>query len=988
MRCPDCAYQNSSTARFCENCGTALINHCPKCGEPARIDAHYCGFCGHAFIQSPQLHSPLIAARPAEPKIPVVDEFGEGSEYHASVKINASADPREKPKQKSTLNDGARKIVTILFADIVGSTSIAERLDPEEWKEIVTGAHKHMAEAIYRYGGTIAQLQGDGVLAFFGAPITHEDDPLRAVRAGLDIQQSIHHYEQNLHGYIDRFQVRIGIHTGAVVVGLIGDELHREYLAIGDAVNLAARLQSEARAGRVLVSETTARLVKDRYGLNPLGKRVLKGKSKPVHVFEVQAPIQGIAPNHHPARFSSPLVGRQNELSGLSKAFSALQTGSGQIVLVSGEAGIGKSRLVEEARNVMVDSGKLPGFCWLTGRALSYGTTLSYWTIIQLIKDDLCLSDGDPETRIKVSLRRRVKELMAEDSGEIIPYLFHLLGAELEGAPAQQLSALDGETRKFHLKIAIREYFRGLSLLKPLVLVFEDFHWADPSTLAAVESLMALTDRHRIMLLLLMRPERDHGSWRIKLQAETDYEHRYTEIVLKPLSQDEQDRMVVNLTQSVNFPDHLRQLILDRSEGNPLFIEELVQSLMEQEVLDTAAGQSQIMKPIPDPAIPETLIGLLLARIDRLSDELRRTLQLASVIGKSFLYKILEAICQDQKLLDDQLAQLQRLDLIKERTRQPELEYIFKHSLTQEAAYLTLRVDQRKEMHFLVAQALENIFPERTQEFCGFLAYHYLNSGQIQNAAAYLFLAGRNAMDRGAYLEASQNLSQALPLFQGEDEERRWQILLDLDEIYGILGDQEERLMIIQHILEIAQASGDEHRIAEAFYHKASYESMKGQFGLELESHLRSLAAAKRSGNKRIEALVYGMMTICYSNLGELKRAEQSAKNALRSARKLSNKAILVRNLNNVAVFYQNSGDHARSIQILQEHVSINRRLSNQYGEALGLLNLGFSYTSLGLFQLAVESLQRSIEILEKMEAQRMLSYGQVKPGVMSASDR
>ena len=352
----------------------------------------------------------------------------------------------------------------------------------------------------------------------------------------------------------------------------------------------------------------------------------------------------------------------------------ALQAGVGQIVLVMGEAGIGKSRLVEETFKAFAESEQLREICWLTGRALSYGMTLSYWSIIQMLKDDLGLSDGDPETRVKVALRRRLIELLGGRSSEIAPYLSHFLGLELEGEPARRISSLDGETLKHQTILAIREYFRCLSQLKPLVLVFEDFHWADPSSLEAVESLMALTNRYPILVLMLARPERDHGSWGIKLQAETDYEHRYWEIHLKPLSLDEQSRMMDNLIQSANIPDLLRELVFDRSEGNPLYMEELVHNLMEQDILELISEQWRITRQIPELAIPETLQGVLLARIDRLSDDLRQTLQLASVIGKSFLYRILEVICQNQNMLDDQLAQLQRLELIKEKTRFPEME--------------------------------------------------------------------------------------------------------------------------------------------------------------------------------------------------------------------------------------------------------------------------------------------------------------------------
>ncbi|HEY4720811.1 MAG TPA: adenylate/guanylate cyclase domain-containing protein, partial [Anaerolineae bacterium] len=340
--------------------------------------------------------------------------------------------------------EGERKPVTILFTDIVGSTSLAEKLDPEEWKEIVSGAHERVSEAVYRYEGTIAQLLGDGVLAFFGAPITHEDDPIRAVHAGLDIQRSIEEYSQQLKGYVDNFQLRVGINTGTVVVGSVGSDMHMEYLAIGDAVNLAARLQSAAEPGHVLISEATERMVKAVFDLRALGEIVVKGKADPIRVFEVVETKVRPTSGRGIEGLASPLVGRDEELVVLREALNQLIAGHGQIVAVLGEAGIGKSRLVEEARNERAGMQ----LRWLEGRALSYGQTLSFWAINQLIKDDLGLSDADPEARIKVVLRKRVNALFGDRAADLLPYLAHLIGVQLDDESAQRVQQLDGETLK------------------------------------------------------------------------------------------------------------------------------------------------------------------------------------------------------------------------------------------------------------------------------------------------------------------------------------------------------------------------------------------------------------------------------------------------------------------------------------------------------------------------------------------------------------
>ena len=402
MNCAHCGFSNDADAEFCENCGLALVRVCGQCGSPVKPGARFCKKCGAAVTGPGSL---------------VSEQTGDADRRQRLAALQQAAPQalRDKIRASSAQYEGERKPVTILFSDIVGSTALAEKLDPEEWKEIVSGAHQRVSEAVYRYEGIIAQLLGDGVLAFFGTPVTHEDDPLRAVRAGLDLQQAISDYAGQLRGYVDNFQLRVGISTGTVVVGQVGSDLHTEYLAIGDTVNLAARLQSAAEPGKVLISESTARLVKSAFELEALGEITVKGKAQPIQVFEVIERKVAPASGRGLEGLRSPLVGRDRELATLEAALAELAAGRGQIVSLLGEAGIGKTRLVEEGRRAH------PRLRWLEGRALSYGQALSFWSIMQLVKNDLGLSDADPEARLKVALRRRVKTLFGEQADESLP---------------------------------------------------------------------------------------------------------------------------------------------------------------------------------------------------------------------------------------------------------------------------------------------------------------------------------------------------------------------------------------------------------------------------------------------------------------------------------------------------------------------------------------------------------------------------------------
>ncbi len=402
--------------------------------------------------------------------------------------------------------DGERRPVTILFTDIAGSTAIAERLDPEEFREVVAGAQQRVIQTVTRYEGTIAQLQGDGALAFFGAPIAHEDDPARAVHAALDIQAAIADYARKLGGLVDDFAMRAGVHTGEVVTGDLGNEQYAEYTAMGDAVNLAARLQSAAGPGKVLLSETTARLVRQQFELTEPREITVKGKHAPVTVCEVVRPRIGARGPRGLLVMRSPLVGREAELAMLTAALEGLCQGHGGVVALLGEAGVGKSRLVGEAHAWARDHACQPPR-WLEGRALAYGAGLSYWTIAQLLRTDLGLSDGDPEVRIRVALRRRLNALSIGEAAaaELWPYLAHLLGLPLAGEAAEQFAGLDSETRKHQLLVSTSRYFRAVAEAEPLVLVCDDTHWADPSTLDALAELLDLTDHVPLLLLLVGR---------------------------------------------------------------------------------------------------------------------------------------------------------------------------------------------------------------------------------------------------------------------------------------------------------------------------------------------------------------------------------------------------------------------------------------------------------------------------------------------------
>nr|NIM96220.1 AAA family ATPase [Anaerolineales bacterium] len=607
--CSDCSYENPSDAIFCQNCGLPLSSECPSCGTSNTSDAKFCKRCGTRLE--------VISKQESEARL-------------RSLQETAPSGLKEKMRAAGVEIEGERKPVTILFTDIVGSTTIAEKLDPEVWKEIVSGAHRLVGEAIYRFEGTIAQLLGDGVLAFFGAPITHEDDPIRAVLAAMDIQESVKAYALELGTVVEDFQMRIGINTGSVVIGEVGTDMHVEYLAIGDAVNVAARLQSAAEPGEVVLSDACARMVSAEFELKDLGEITVKGKSEPIRAYELigakAEPKTGRGIEGAPTTY----VGRAHEVDELQSVLLELCEGHGQIFTVMGDAGIGKTRLLEEVKATTCDRyGDLEStpispssIRWLEGRSLSYGGSLSFWTITQLLLADLGLSDGAPRVEIKVALRQRVRALFGEEkTGEVMPYLAHLLGIGGDVEAEEDIQSLDGETLKKRTLESVSDYFGQVADEGPTVLVFEDMHWADPSSLEVLEGLLTLTDRVPLMILMLMRIERDHGSWGIKLKTETDFPHRYHEIYLRRLSEGDSSNLLVQLLGDAQMPEEIWQTIMDRSEGNPFYLEEIVRHLMEQDLIIQDEEGWRAVEELEEVGIPDTLHGVLLARIDRLEED-------------------------------------------------------------------------------------------------------------------------------------------------------------------------------------------------------------------------------------------------------------------------------------------------------------------------------------------------------------------------------
>jgi class 3 adenylate cyclase/tetratricopeptide (TPR) repeat protein len=739
MHCAWCEHENDPQARFCGACGKTLSAVCEACGHANPPANRFCDACGTALkgraAEQPRAYTPA----------------------HLAQKILTT---------RSAL-EGERKQVTVLFCDLANSTELAQQLGAEAMHDTLNAFFELAMAEVHRVEGTINQFLGDGFMALFGAPLAHEDHVRRALHCALAIRQRLHEAAGDTGALLASVRVRMGLNTGSVVVGRIGDNLRMDYTAVGDTTHIAARLQQRAEPGGICVSDAVQAAGSGYFEFNALGPQLLKGIAKKVDLFELvrarareeSGSQQRKLGNLGSLGISSPLVGRDAELAVVKAALLALQGGRGGILLLQGEPGVGKSRLMAEARHLWSDAAGL----WLEGRSLSFGRHLSYWPFIQVLKDCFGIAEDDGEQRSWVKLERGLQPLFGERTDEVLPYLATVLALPIPAEHEERLKYLDGMGLRRQVFLCFRQLVELLAQRQPLVLVLEDWHWADQSSVDLAEHLLPLTLNTPLLLVFPTREHADGPLSRVRQFAAQHADARLDDVKLAPLTVQHSTVLVNNLAGSLNLPLPLCEKILRKTEGNPFFMEEVIRSLVSDGVLvrDPEAGTWQLVRRVDEVLLPDTLQGLILSRIDRLDEEAKQALKLASVIGRSFFDRVLEAISEARGQLRQCLSELEQAELIRERQRLPDLEYIFKHALVQDAAYGSILAENRRAIHRRVAQAIEALFPDRLDEFASLLAHHYTCAEYWEKAQVYLFKAGDQAGRMAADAEALEHLRRA-----------------------------------------------------------------------------------------------------------------------------------------------------------------------------------------------------------------------------------
>ena len=887
MNCPHCQTANTDDANFCLNCGYRISVVCPICSRRVPSHAKYCDRCGFSLATQGQVEGNLQGQQPVVKKpaplvppvastaiVPEAEVIASQPEIARPVDSQPSLEQsplaryipegmRKKLEAARSSGDmvGERRIVTMLFCDVKGSTAAAEQLDPEEWTEIINGAFEHMIKPVYTYEGTVARLMGDAILAFFGAPLSHEDDPQRAVLAGLDILAGIVPYrEQIRQSWGIELNVRVGINTGLVVVGAVGSDLRMEYSALGDAINLAARMEQTAIPGTVQIAQDTFKLVKPLFEFEELGGIEVTGKEAPVQAYRVLGRkgvlgrVRGIEGLH------AELVGREQEMRILHGVVNDLKQGVGRIVYLLGEAGLGKSRLIIETRQFF-DSVLGHAGNWYETTSLSYETSQAYGLFQRLIRRVSDIGYDDAPRMMQKKLAALVESLPAEHRPRTMQLFEALFGLAGSNGHLQ----LEGETFKLELFEAMNEWWRERFSERPAVLVFDDMHWSDAASIDLIQQLLPLTAEIPLVLICALRVERQAPAWRIKTIADQEFYHRYTEISLRPLSNADSNELVNRLLAIAELPGSLRANILEKSGGNPFFIEEVVRALIENKVVVSedrvVDGETKrywvATSGVADFSIPDNLQSLLAARMDRLEDDVRATLQMASVIGRSFYLRVLQAVGEASPALDSHMGTLLRLDMIRESARVPEVEYSFRNPLTQEAVYQTILLKRRREFHRRVADAMEALYSDRLEGIYGLLAHHFTLAGAPDQAIQYSRLASRQAVDVYAYDEAVQNLRAALELIEpGTQAETHLAVLEELADVCRLVRDFAQAISFYRQALELwGDLAGGSNIVAVRLHRKIVEIATDAKWSLDAETYRRVSEIGQKSQASLQESL-------------------------------------------------------------------------------------------------------------------------------------
>jgi predicted ATPase/class 3 adenylate cyclase len=926
------------------------------------------------------------------------------------------ADLLERFRKAGLEANGQRRNVTVLFADLTGFTNLSTQIDSEDLYNFIQKFVAILANDVYKYEGMVDKFTGDGIMALFGAPIMHENNAELAIRAALDMQEDVAKLSQELKEQLGTdLHLHIGLHSGTVIVGGIGSDLLMNYTAIGDTVNLAQRLDSVAEGGDILVSDAVFQKTKALFAFYEVPGLILKGYTQPITGYRVRTAKAKPGSTRGIEGLRAPMIGRDNELNRLKQITEALATyRQGQMAMIVGEAGLGKSRLIAEVKGL---SQNLP-ISILEGFSLTYRRSVSYWIFLDIIRHLLGVTTETPVAEISQALHKKVGELLSKRAREILPYLEHMLSLPAsDPAAARRIEFLDAGQLRQQIFLAVRDLLVAESHRQPLILILEDLHWADEASLGLINFLVASAPHAPLLLLLVTRPFKEGSLQQIANLAKQLLNDRFQLIELQNLSAEQSVRLLERLLAVPNLPETLRDQIVQRSAGIPLYIEEILRMLIDSGAVQRQEGQWRFAENVDltTLGVPETLQGLILTRFDRLAPPERRVMQVASVIGRQFSVQVLEQalIPMDEHAVETALDTLVSREFLLPPETTPAIEYIFKHVLVSDAIYGTLLKRERSELHGLVGGVIESIYANRLDEQVDLLARHYSWSPKKDKALQYLGLAGQKAARSHINDQARQYYEDAIALLPevSHSPQQAVQLYTGFGDVLILMAEYPEARTNLQHSLDelscedpntcIADRSTITRKIGETYERQGDYDQAlicladaqnilassstfpaekamilndigwihfrRADFDEGEKALLDALSLALSAARYDITASIYNRLGGIYFAKDQFEQATSYVRKSLVLREELGDIVGVARSYNNLGLLKWRKGDWDQALEDFSRSLELNHILGDVEGLVLLHSNMGLLLTDRGKLEDARVHLEQSLESAHKI---------------------
>jgi class 3 adenylate cyclase/tetratricopeptide (TPR) repeat protein len=664
-------------------------------------------------------------------------------------------------EKREIYKESERRQATVVFAKVSGYEELQEKFDPEEAALIMNSCFDMFTSIIEKYGGRKYRIMGNRYSALFGIPVAIENAPIEAVNSAIEMRNELYklNAQKKLRPSLD---IHIGIDSGVVIAGPLSPD-GKEYSVTGTSINTASQLMDLTGRGKIYVGPLTHRYSQGGFTYQQLKPVPLPGKKEAVPIYELLSEKETLYREEFvlDRTINSEMVGRQRELDKLEYHVLKVINNEGSVVNVIGEAGIGKSRLIAE----LLEKESIKKVLCLRGRALSFGKNLSYYPIIDVLKCWASIQEDDSEIESATKIEETIRQICPDDVDGIFPFIATLMGITLIGKNAERVKGIEGDAMEKLILKSIRELIISGAKRHPLLIILEDLHWSDITTVELLESLYRLAENNRILFVNIFRPNYKDTSDRLQESIRDRCPGFHTDIFLEPLDEKQCDLLIHNLLKATGIPQNVKTAIAHSAEGNPFFIEEVLRSFIDEGIVEHRGGKFKITEKIDSVIIPETIKDVIMSRIDRLDENTKSLLKKASVIGRYFFYKILMSVVKITEDVDERLGYLQRIQLIQKRKRLEEVEYLFKHALAHEITYESILIQQRRELHIKVAKAIESVFPDRLYEFYGMLAFHYSRGDEMEKAEEYLLKAGEEALKAAASYEALNYFREAMKLY-------------------------------------------------------------------------------------------------------------------------------------------------------------------------------------------------------------------------------